>query len=199
MDLPRRLETPRLLLLRPDPARAQEIQSVIADSWPELCRFLQWPRAGLPDAVEMAMRQTRETELWDRGDAFHTDILLKDGGAFVGKVSLFDIDRAVPKATVGYWLGRTFAGRGYMTEAVQALADAGFAHLGLMRLQIDCCSANVRSAAIARRCGFTREGRLRHTGRDTLDNALVDTLIFARYGDNREPVACGDGPESQTP
>lgn len=200
MDLPRRLDTERLTLLRPDPARADAIQRAIVDSWPELCRFLHWTRDGLPDALEIAHRQEREAGLWDRGDAFHADLFTRHDGAFVGKVSLFDLDRGVPKASVGYWLARAATGRGYMTEAVDALADAGFAHLHLIRLQLDCSSANVRSAALARRCGFTLEGRLRRTGRDTLDGALVDTLIFARYGaDNREPDDRADGPETQTP
>ena len=60
-------------------------------------------------------------------------------------------------ATVSYWLGEPFCGRGLATEALILASSEAFA-MGLNRLELTASVHNPRSAAVARRAGFQEEG-----------------------------------------
>jgi ribosomal-protein-serine acetyltransferase len=60
-------------------------------------------------------------------------------------------------ATVSYWLGQDFCGRGLATEALLLVAGESFA-MGLNRLELTASVNNLKSVAVARRAGFTEEG-----------------------------------------
>ncbi len=63
-------------------------------------------------------------------------------------------------ATVSYWLGKRFCGRGLATEALLLAASEAFA-LGLNRLELTASVHNPKSVAVARRAGFQEEGLCR--------------------------------------
>ena len=60
-------------------------------------------------------------------------------------------------ATVSFWLGERFCGRGLATEALLLAAGEAFA-MGLNRLELTASVNNPKSAAVARRAGFSEEG-----------------------------------------
>ncbi|KAM5355715.1 hypothetical protein ACJ41O_002361 [Fusarium nematophilum] len=63
---------------------------------------------------------------------------------------------------VGYWLGESSWGRGYMTEALQAFARWCFETWpGLNRLEASAYGRNVASQNVLRKCGFVEEGTRR--------------------------------------
>ena len=98
----------------------------------------------------------------------------------VGSSGLHRINWAVPKVEIGYWVRTPYAGQGYITEAVAALTDFAFTTLAAHRVEIRCDARNERSAAVARRSGFTLEGILRCEDRCPLTNELRDTMVFAK-------------------
>ena len=57
-------------------------------------------------------------------------------------------------ANIGYWLGTPHRGRGYMTAAVEAVAEWGFGN-GIHTLKWECVVGNIASMSVARRTGFT--------------------------------------------
>ena len=63
-------------------------------------------------------------------------------------------------ATIGYWLGKDFCGRGLATEALLLVAGEAFA-MGLNRLEVSASVHNPKSIAVARRAGFQEEGLCR--------------------------------------
>ena len=65
------------------------------------------------------------------------------------------------RVEIGYWLGREYEGRGIMTDACRAVITHLFRELELHRVEIRCAVGNLRSAAIAKRLGFTLEGTQR--------------------------------------
>jgi RimJ/RimL family protein N-acetyltransferase len=79
---------------------------------------------------------------------------------------------------MAYWVRQSAVGQGYATEGVRLLTDYAFRSLGVQRVELGIDAKNARSVALARRCGFIEEGRLRHTGIED-DGMLVDNLIFA--------------------
>jgi RimJ/RimL family protein N-acetyltransferase len=81
-------------------------------------------------------------------------------------------------ATVGYWLGEGFWGRGIMTEAVAALTDFCFQNFPLRRISAEVFANNPASARVLEKIGFTLEGRLKNNV--LKDGELLDSLLYAR-------------------
>ena len=100
-------------------------------------------------------------------------------GELVGGITVSNIRRGVAQAgTLGYWMGEAHAGRGYMSEAVEAVCEHAFSRHGLHRMEAATLPANRRSIALLHRCGFEREG----LARDYLCIAgrWQDHLLYAR-------------------
>ena len=61
-------------------------------------------------------------------------------------------------AYLGYYVGAAFAGRGYMAEGLALVVRHAFSEMGLHRLEANIQPDNAASIALARRCGFRKEG-----------------------------------------
>lgn len=79
-------------------------------------------------------------------------------------------------ATVSYWLGKNFCGRGLATEALLLASSEAFA-MGLNRLELTSSVHNPKSAAVARRAGFQEEGLCREY--ECLHGKFQDHLRFS--------------------
>lgn len=80
-------------------------------------------------------------------------------GAIVGSINLSQIfGGGFQSAYLGYYVGEPFAGRGYMTEALQLMLRHAFETLRLHRLEANIQPGNVTSLALVKRAGFAREG-----------------------------------------
>ena len=84
---------------------------------------------------------------------------------------------SVPKGEIAYLLDREAEGRGYMTETFEAILRVAFGELGLGKLFLRAIVGNERSARLARKFGFTREGVLREEFA-TLDGRRVDLEYY---------------------
>ena len=81
-------------------------------------------------------------------------------------------------ATLGYWLGENFWGRGIMTEAVAALTDLCFENFSLRRISAEVFANNPASARVLEKAGFVFEARLEKNV--IKDGELLDSLLHAR-------------------
>ena len=81
-------------------------------------------------------------------------------------------------ATVGYWLGEQFWGRGIMTEVVTAVTDFCFDNFPLRRISAEVFANNPASARVLEKAGFTFEGRLKNNVMK--DGQVLDSLLYAR-------------------
>jgi ribosomal-protein-alanine N-acetyltransferase len=80
----------------------------------------------------------------------------------MGQISFSDISRGCFQSCfVGYWMGRDYKGRGYMTEALSLAVRYAFSRLALHRLEANIAPSNVASRVVAAQCGFRFEGRAR--------------------------------------
>jgi ribosomal-protein-serine acetyltransferase len=103
----------------------------------------------------------------------------KSDGLYVGGSGLHRMDWSVPRFEIGYWVRASLEGQGYISEAVHGITRFAFEVLGAERLEIRCDARNERSAAVARRAGYTLEGTLRRDSRDT-SGGLRNSLIFSK-------------------
>jgi [ribosomal protein S5]-alanine N-acetyltransferase len=94
----------------------------------------------------------------------------------IGIEPLDDVYRLT--ASIGYWLGEPFWGRGFMSHAAQAMTAYAFATFDLHRLQAAVFGWNIASARVLEKAGYTFEGRMRRS--IIKDGRIADTLLYAR-------------------
>ncbi|WP_171169049.1 GNAT family N-acetyltransferase [Streptomyces sp. I05A-00742] len=79
-------------------------------------------------------------------------------GEFIGFAGLDQVDDGMPftGVEIGWRLARPAWGHGYATEAASAVLDHGFDTLGLPEILAVTTATNLRSQAVMRRIGMTR-------------------------------------------
>jgi ribosomal-protein-alanine N-acetyltransferase len=83
----------------------------------------------------------------------------REDAAIVGWLNVSEIVRGpFQSAYLGYGAVATFAGRGYMREALTLVVRHAFSNMKLHRLEANIQPRNHASIALVRRCGFEREG-----------------------------------------
>lgn len=107
-------------------------------------------------------------------------------GRLVGGAGVSGVVADHRRCEIGYWIAGSHEGRGLVSDAVRTLSRACF-EAGIHRIELRCAAENERSAAVAHRCGYTLEGRLRNVRR--IDSGWADDLLFARLSTDREPSA----------
>jgi RimJ/RimL family protein N-acetyltransferase len=178
LDFPYSFETERLLIRGPLPGDAKRLRDAVVESQPELTPWMPWAVDIMSEEqYEIRVRNGR-LKFLAREDLWMM-LLLKDTDTIIGGSGLHRIDWSVPKFEIGYWVRTRFAGQGYITEAVNAITAFAFDVLKARRVEIRCDVKNERSAAVARRAGYSLEGTFHHDARDHFDS-LRDTYIFAR-------------------
>ncbi|OXS59768.1 GNAT family N-acetyltransferase [Cohnella sp. CIP 111063] len=179
IDFPNQFTTERLLIRMPYPGDGTVVYESILSSINEL---KQW----LPFAQHEQSEQSIEANLREAHSKFilREDLRLlifdKKTNQFIGSSGLHNPNWRIPKFEIGYWIDSRFSGRGYMTEAVQGIADFAFSELKARRVEIRCDSLNVKSKAIPERLGFTLEGTFRNDDVSADGSRLRDTFIFAK-------------------
>ncbi len=68
-------------------------------------------------------------------------------------------------------------GKGYVTEAVNAVVKSLFEILNAHRIRIETDDTNIRSIRVAERCGFAKEGHIRENKKNP-DGTYSGTLFF---------------------
>ncbi|WP_431950251.1 GNAT family N-acetyltransferase [Actinacidiphila sp. bgisy167] len=84
---------------------------------------------------------------------------IKASGEFAGFAGLDRVDDGLPftGVEIGWRLARAAWGKGYATEAARAVLGFGFGALGLPEILAVTTAGNLRSQAVMRRIGMTRD------------------------------------------
>lgn len=149
---PDHLQTPRLTLRRWVADDAPFLNAAILASIEHLRPWMPWVAAepvSVPDRVELFERWDRE---WQQGGDLVMGIF-KDGDVVGG--SGLHTRRGPGVLEIGYWVHVDHAKQGIATEAAAALTTAAFTVDGIDRVEIHHDKANVASAGVPRRLGYT--------------------------------------------
>jgi [ribosomal protein S5]-alanine N-acetyltransferase len=112
--------------------------------------------------------------------------------ALLGGLSLTNVRRGVTQAaTLGYWMGATYAGRGYMTQAVGVLKPFVFEHLWLHRLEAACLTDNAASMRVLEKNGFAAEGLARRYLK--INGAWQDHRLYGLVADDAKALTTERG------
>ena len=202
--LPRRIETGRLILRRYSLDDVVWFDTMARRNRQHLARYESGNFVVGIDSAEIAAVIIKELiECWEEGSTFFLGAFLKSTGtreparadspdaAFVGQIYIGPVNWDLPEIEVGYFVDVNHEGHGYITEALRATIEWIFAHLGAHRIRLECDDTNRRSAAVAERCGFTREAHLRENKRNP-DGSITGTYIYGllrheHYGTDDTP------------
>jgi ribosomal-protein-alanine N-acetyltransferase len=136
-----------------------------------------WPEDDLTRAA-FRRRLRRQVEDMARDESFSFLIFDLATDAVLGGLTIGGIRRGVAQAaTLGYWMGERYAGKGRMTRAVAAASRYGFSTLRLHRIEAACLPENVASMTLLERNGFQREGLARAYLK--IDGAWRDHVLYA--------------------
>ena len=154
------LTTDRLRLRPFVPTDAPRVHELCSDR--ALADTTQLPHPYPPGAAEewIASHAAR----WAAARAMSYAITLQVDGATVGTVSLI-VHAQDESAELGYWVGRSYWGRGYATEAAGALLAFGFGVVGLHRAFAPYLVRNPASGRVLEKLGMTLEGVSRESFR----------------------------------
>ena len=187
IDVPQRIETPRLILRCPGPGDGAALNEAECETLVELLPWMPWAQsARTPADSEIYCRRSRAKFLlredlpmliFERqrvaggaGDA---------EGLLLGSTGLHRMDWQVRRFEIGYWRRAGHQGRGIITEAVLALTQMAFDQLGARRVEIRMDDANTASRRVAERAGFSFEGVLRQDSA-TPQGELRDSRVYSR-------------------
>ncbi len=95
-----------------------------------------------------------------KGEMLRLSIFVASSDEYCGSVGLH-IERDHERAEMGYWIGVPYWGRGYASEAAQAVVDYGFRELRLNRIYATVFAANTASRRVAEKVGMRYEGCMR--------------------------------------
>jgi RimJ/RimL family protein N-acetyltransferase/ribosomal protein S18 acetylase RimI-like enzyme len=152
-DIPDEITTPRLVLTRRRVSDAAELKAVIDANLVHLQAWMPWAMAEPSPLQAIEERSLKFEADFDRGLEWGFAIRLRASGELVGGAGLHP--RIGPDGLeIGYWLRSDATGKGYATEATDALTRVALRQPGVLRVEIRCDPNNVASAAIPRRLGF---------------------------------------------
>lgn len=83
-----------------------------------------------------------------------------DSLLFVGVISLKDIDQVNKKASLGYWIGEEYWGKGIATKSVQFIISYAFSELGLQEIYAYVFSENKPSIRVLEKNGMSQIGEV---------------------------------------
>jgi len=173
---PDQIEAERVVLRKHELSFAETMFACIDQDRERLRVFLPWVDASktLDDTLTY-IKKSREEHDSGAGAAF--GMYDRVTGVYMGNIGVHAILWDQECCELGYWVLRDYEGKGYVTEAVEALERACFS-LGFHRVEIRCSSLNERSAAIPRRLGYHLDGTLRENSIE--HGRYRDTLVFGK-------------------
>jgi len=99
-------------------------------------------------------------------------VTVAETGEFVGGAGLNPTPRGLE---IGYWIGEPYWGRGYATEAAQALVDLAFRATAIDALNVSCRVTNGASRRVIHKCGF------QYSGQGMMNSLAAGQVTVERY------------------
>lgn len=165
-----------LRLLKPTDAAAITRHLSDPEMFRNLMDYIPNPYS-ITDAVEFIERSQENT-------GGHIIRAIEVDGILAGIIGVEqqkDVYRKTAK--MGYWLGKTYWGRGIMTEAVRQCIPMAFQQLDIVKLYANTFATNPASRRVLEKAGFTREAILKkavYKNGEVMDYHLY--ALFAREG-----------------
>ena len=154
------LTTERLILSRPVEGDMQHIIHYLDSD-----KVYSENTANMPYPYKEADAEFLIHEVVDKGFENETDFVFairnKENGLIMGLIGIHHWDKANQKAEIGYWLGKEFWNKGYVTEAMAEVLAFGFKVLNLNKMFANFFPHNPASGRVMEKSGMRQEAVLR--------------------------------------
>jgi RimJ/RimL family protein N-acetyltransferase len=152
------IETPRLRLR---PPRLDDATTLIALITPKISAFTAtWP---YPYSADMAREKLTIVLAANAQDtSFYRAITRREDDSMIGWLAMGLSTDALRTGVLSYWVGETFHGQGYLSEALPPFARAATDRLDLARITAGARPDNAASIAAMRRLGMHKTGEGMH-------------------------------------
>jgi RimJ/RimL family protein N-acetyltransferase len=177
-----RIETERLVLRCYQPSDVPMLAESVAESVEHLKPWMPWAHSE-PELFEVKLdRIKRFRGEFDLGENFVYGIFNPEEDRLLGSTG-FHTRIGDDQLEIGYWIHKDYINQGLVTESTAALVKVAFEMIHIHRLEIHCDPANLASAAIPRKLGFTHEGTLRAKTRflNHWSDSMVWGLLEVEY------------------
>jgi RimJ/RimL family protein N-acetyltransferase len=182
IELPMPITTPRLLLRIPQLGEGKKMYEAIKESFNELHLWIPWATKELTiEQCEEFIRQSRTNWVMRTNKPLGLPMFIFDKNTllFLGLIAPHTVHWDVPCMEIGYWIRTPYSGKGYMSEAVNAVTQYAFKQMKMLRVEIR--PNNEKSRKIPERLGYKLEAILKSNRRQLVTNELADTIIYVRH------------------
>ena len=154
------LTTERLILSRPVEGDMQHIIHYLDSD-----KIYSENTANMPYPYKEADAEFLIHEVVDKGFENETDFVFairnKENGLIMGLIGIHHWDKTNQKAEIGYWLGKEFWNKGYVTEAMTEVLAFGFKVLNLNKMFAVFFPHNPASGRVMEKSGMKQEAVLK--------------------------------------
>ena len=153
---PPTLETERLILRSFETADAERVRELAG------AREVYETTMLIPHPYETGMAEkwiSTHAQAFYHGNGITCAIVEMGENAVIGAIAM-SLNATHRRAELGYWIGVPYWGKGYCTEAAQAMLDYGFRELDLHRIYAHHMKANPASGRVMEKIGMKLEGEL---------------------------------------
>lgn len=170
-----RIETQRLVVRCYQPSDVQMMADAITESVDHLKPWMPWAHSE-PEPIEEKIKHIQRFRgMFDLGQDYVYAIFNPEETRLLGGTGLHT-RLGNDQLEIGYWIHKDFVKKGLVTESTAAIVKVAFEIIKVHRIEIHCDPANIASASIPRKLGFTHEGTL-HANMLFLDR-WRDTMIW---------------------
>jgi len=127
----------------------------------DVARYLFDPPLSRDECAMAIQQRATQTGLLEEGDRIVLAVETAEGGKLVGEVSLIWRSVEARQGELGWIFHPDHQGRGYATEATNALLDLGFGPADMHRIFARCDARNQSSWRLMERLGMRREAHFR--------------------------------------
>lgn len=163
------IETERLIIRTPVMADADMIQRAKIEAWPDLQQWMSWAVDGTENIEAL-----REHFIAGASEKNHLIAIEKEGGGFVLSTGATPMPDRDAQYEVGYWAARSMRGKGFATEAANAVCRYAFDVLHAKAAYICHYEGNEPSRKVIEKLGFTKTGVAKDAHTRPTDGALLD-------------------------
>ena len=172
---PDQFQTTRLILRRPRMSDADDIINNYASD-PEVTRYVTW--RPYKDRSEVEPFLQSRLARWDSGEEYSWVVTVPPEDRAIGMIGCRVREHA---ADIGYVLSRGYWGRGYVTEAANAIVDWASGLESIYRVWAVCDLENKASARVLEKVGMQQEGILRrYIVHPNVSSTPRDCYVYAR-------------------
>ncbi|MCB9987818.1 MAG: GNAT family N-acetyltransferase [Rhodospirillales bacterium] len=185
IDLPLPIITPRLMIRPVMPGDGAARAQAVKETFDQLHKTMIWATK-IPTIEECEQRAREMYAKFIRREDLEMSGFERSGNRLAIMTGLVRNDWHRREFEIGFWVPASMQGKGYATEATNALTRYAFEVLQARRVKITHSADNPRSKAIIEKLGFSHEGVLTNA-HIVADGTMCDTHIYARTNTENLP------------